>query len=349
MAPPAQFYDCDTGAHPAERVAIYMLTFDTTGRALSARHGGRRAFLFKMRFSTARIAKLVSFIFAVVLFAVVSISLISGFLVYQIIHPPRTPASFDLGIMMGRPATFSFPVADGPKREGWFFPGLQGGPTIVVCHGYQSQRADVLTLVTTLQDHQYNVFLFDFSGHGTSPGTTTLGYKEAGELESAIRTLATRSDVDPKHFGLWGTDMGGYAVLSVAESDPRVAAFAVADVYGDPREMLRLQVQQSGLTAVPYVLNASDVIFRMANYSYRLTPPLSAAIGRTRGIPKLFITSDDQPELESDALRLFGEAPDPKQILRDRVRYRDMNDDDRKDYENAIVSFFLQYLPPAGQ
>jgi pimeloyl-ACP methyl ester carboxylesterase len=302
-----------------------------------------------MRYSTARITKIVSLVLAVVIFAVVSISTISGFLVYQIAPPARTPATFDLGIMMGHPTTFSFSLANGSTREGWFFPGLQGAPTIVVCHGYQSQRADVLTLVTTLQDHQYNVFLFDFSGHGTSPGSTTLGYKETGELESAIKTLATRSDVDPKHFGLWGTDMGGYAVLQVAETDPRIAAFAVADVYGDPQDMLRIQVGQSGLTAVPYVLNASDVIFRMANYSYRHTPSAAVNLGRTHGIPKLFITSDDQPQLSADAMQLFNEAPDPKQLLRERMRYRDMNDDDRKEYENAIVSFFLQYLPPAGQ
>lgn len=302
-----------------------------------------------MRISTARIAKLGSFVIAVVLFAVVSISTISGFLVYQIIHPARTPWSFDLGLMMGHPTTFSFPLADGSKREGWFFPGLQGAPTIVVCHGYESQRGDVLTLVTTLQDHQYNVFLFDFSGHGTSPGSTTLGYKETGELESAMRALATRNDVDPKRFGLWGTDMGGYVVLEVAEKDPRVAAFAVADVYASPNEMLRLQVQQSGLTAVPYVLEASNFIFKMVNYSYRRTPPAFADLGRTHGIPKLFITSDDQPELAADATQLYNQSPDPRQILRDRVRYREMSDDDRKDYENAIVTFFLQSLPPTGQ
>ncbi|MDE3108374.1 MAG: alpha/beta fold hydrolase [Acidobacteriota bacterium] len=299
-----------------------------------------------MRISTARIAKLVSFIVAVVLFAVVSISTISGFLVYQIIHPARTPSSFDLSIMMGHPTTFSFPVADGPKREGWFFPGLQGAPTIMVCHGYQSQRADVLTLVTTLQDHQYNVFLFDFSGHGTSAGSSTLGYKEAGEVESAIQALGTRSDVDQKRFGLWGTDMGGYAVLETAERDPRVGAFAVTDVYRSPREMLHMQVRQSGLTAVPYVLNASDAIFRLINYLYRSTPLVSADIGRTHGVPKLFIISDDQPQLASETTELYNEAPDPKQLLRDAVRYRDMSDDDRKNYENAIVSFFLQYLPP---
>jgi pimeloyl-ACP methyl ester carboxylesterase len=299
-----------------------------------------------MRFSTARIGKIASFVFAVALFVVVSISSISGFLVYQIIHPPRTPASLDLGLMMGHPTTFSFPVENGAKREGWFFPGLRGAPTIIVCHGYQSQRADVLTLVTTLQDHQYNVFLFDFSGHGSSPGTTALGYKAKGELESAVNALAGRDDVDPRHFGLWGTDMGGYAVLEVAESDPRIAAFAVTDVYGDPRDMLRIQVEQSGLTVLPYILSSSDLIFRMINYSYRNTPPALVNIGRTHGIPKLFITSADQPQLSSDTVDLYTEAPDPKQILRNRVRYRDMPDDARKTYENEIVGFFLQSIPP---
>lgn len=301
-----------------------------------------------MHFSTARIAKLASFIVAVVLFAVVSISAISGYLVYQITHPPRDTSSFDLSVMMGRPTTFSFPAENGTTREGWFFPGLQGAPMIVVCHGYESQRTDELTLVTALQDHQYNVFVFDFSGHGTSPGKTTLGYNETDELKSAIRTLATRNDVDPKHFGLWGTDMGAYAVLEAAESDPRVAAIAVADVYDDPQDMLRIQVRQSGLTAIPYVLSDSGFLFKMFNYSDRHRPPVSANIGRTHGIPKLFITSADQPTLAAETIQLYNEAPEPKQILRDGTRYRDMSDDDRKNYENAIVSFFLQNLPPIG-
>lgn len=302
-----------------------------------------------MRFSAARLAKIGSFLIAVVLFAVVSVSSISGFLVYQIIHPPRTPATLDLNVMMGHPTTFSFPVANGGKREGWFFPGLRGAPTIVVCHGYKSQRADVLTLVTALQDHQFNVFLFDFSGHGSSAGTTSLGYKEAGALESAVRALAGRDDVDPKRFGLWGTDMGAYAVLEVAENDPRIGAFVVTDVYGDPQDMLRLQVRQTGLNAVPYVLGSADFIFRMINYSYRKTPSASFNIGRTHGIPKLFIASADQPKLASDTRQLFIEAPDPKQFLHEGARYRDMNDDNRKTYENQIVSFFLQNIPPVAR
>jgi pimeloyl-ACP methyl ester carboxylesterase len=295
-----------------------------------------------------RIAKLLSGILAIVIFAGVSISTVSGFLLYQVLKPARNPATFDLSVMMGHPTTFTFSPPAGAQREGWLFPGLRGAPAIIVCHGYQSQRADVLTLVTSLQDHQFNVFLFDFAGHGTSQGVTTLGYEETAELRKAISAIAARDDVDPNRFGLWGVDMGGYAALAVAESDPRIAALAVDDAYDDPRDMLRIEVRKSGLNKLPGVLQFTDFGFRMMNYSNRDTPPLSARIGNTHGVQKLFIQSDDRPALSQETLQLFIKAPEPKQTQRDRVSYRDMSDDDRKAYESQIVNFFLQNLSPTA-
>ena len=304
------------------------------------------AVISELRHPTSAISKLLSIVFALAVFALVSVSTISGYLLYEALKPTRNPTSFDLSVMMGHPTTFTFSVPGGAQREGWLFPGLRGAPAIVVCHGYQSQRADVLTLVTALQDHQFNVFLFDFAGHGTSLGTTTLGYEETGELRAAVTALSRREDVDPKHFGLWGVDMGGYASLALAEEDQRIAALAVDDAYADPRDLLRIEVKKSGLNAVPGVLKFTDFGFRIKNYRYRNDPPLSAHIGNTRGIAKLFVQSDDRPALAQETLNLFVAAPEPKQTQRDRLSYRDMTDDDRKSYESQIVNFFLQNMSP---
>jgi pimeloyl-ACP methyl ester carboxylesterase len=306
------------------------------------------AALSELRYPTTRLAKAFSLLLALVLFVVVSLSTISGFLLYQILRPARNAATFDLSVMMGHPNTFSFSIPGEPQREGWLFPGLRGAPTIVVGHGYQSQRADVLTLVTALQDHQFNVFLFDFVGHGSSPGITTLGYKETVELQAAVQALAARDDVDPQRFGLWGVDMGGYAALKVAETDPRIAAVAVDNAYDDPPAMLNIEVKKSGLNSLPGVLRFTDFGFRMMNYPYRNELPVSARLGKTAGIPKLFVQVDDRAALADQTLQLFVKAPDPKQTLRERQSYRDMTDDDRKSYENQIVNFFLQYIPPTS-
>jgi pimeloyl-ACP methyl ester carboxylesterase len=306
------------------------------------------AVLAQLRYPPTRLAKVLSSLLALFLFGFATVATVSGFLLYQVLHPLRNATTLNTDVMMGHPTTFDFAVPGGTTREGWLFPGLRGAPTIVVCHGYLSQRAEVLTLVTALQDHQFNVFLFDFTGHGTSPGTTTLGYLETAELRSAVGTLSTRDDVDPRHFGLWGVDMGGYAVLEVASSDRRIAAFAVDDAYDDPRTMARLEIQKSGLTALPYVGRLSDFGFRMVNYPFRNEPPVSTRLAGTAGVPKLFIQSDDHPALASQTLGLFIKAPDPKATLREPQSYRDMSDDDRKNYESQIVNFFLQSIPPTA-
>jgi pimeloyl-ACP methyl ester carboxylesterase len=306
------------------------------------------AALSNLRYPSSSLAKFISGLLAIVLFLFVSVATVAGFLVYQIIRPSRAPASYDLSVMMGHPVTLSFPVAGGGTRDGLFFPGLRGAPTIIACHGYGSQRSDVLTLVTALQDQQFNVFLFDFAGHGSNAPGTTLGYREVGELRAAIQTISMRNDVDPSRFGLWGVDMGGYVVLEVATTDPRIKAFIVDDAYSDPRVMVQNEVKRSGLTILPFVDKVSDFEFRMLNYQFRSQPPVTAQLEKTKGVPKLFFVSEDRQVLATETMNLFNRAPGPKQVVRTNAAYSAMSDDSRKNYETQVVGFFLQNLPPTG-
>ncbi|MGH9865792.1 MAG: alpha/beta hydrolase, partial [Candidatus Acidiferrales bacterium] len=247
------------------------------------------------------------------------------------------------------PTVYNFDIPGEGSRAGWFFPGLIRAPTIVLCHGYGSQRADILTLVTALQEHQFNVFLFDFVGHGAEHGRTTLGYEETQELLAAIKGLANREDIDSSRFGIWGTDLGAYAGLAAAEQEPRVQALAVDSVYDQPSDFLAIQVSHTGLGSLPLVKAFCLFGFQTVNHQYHTIPPLMSRLGRLQGIPKLFIESTDKADLDRETLRMFQIAPAPKDHSVDSMTYAEMSDEGRRNYENRVVSFFLQYLPPSGQ
>ena len=223
-------------------------------------------------------------------------------------------------------------------------------PTIILCHGYQSNRGELLTLASALQDNRYNVFLFDFSGHGASPGFTTLGFRETHELRAAIAAVAQRDDVDRERFGLWGTSLGGYAVLAAAVADSRVRALAVDSVYDQPAEMLRLQVERSGLNALPWIHRSAQLAFRWLEYSHRHQPPLSQRVAGLAGVAKLYIYANSEPMLAQSTRELFLRSPAPReQIILAKGNYTSLLDEEKRHYENAMVSFFLQNLPPSGR
>ena len=203
--------------------------------------------LFELRYPTKWYTKLFTAIVAIAFFVGLATLAIAGFLVYRIVKPQRTSSEINMATFPGRPDSVQFTVAGLGQREGWFFPGLRGAPTIILCHGYESSKSELLTLVSALQDHQYNVFVFDFAAHGANPGMTTFGYKEAEELRAAIDTLASRNDVDPTSFGLWGYNLGAYAALREAETDKRVRALVLDSVYDEPKQMVKVEVGNTGL------------------------------------------------------------------------------------------------------
>lgn len=278
-------------------------------------------------------------------FALVALLLISGVVLYRVISPPTAGGELSPETLLGRPTVISFTSPAGPS-EGWFFPGRSTAPTIILCHGYLSNREELLTLVTALQEHQYNVFVFDFSGHGRNKRFTTLGYHETQELLAAISAVATRPDVDRTRFGVWGTSLGAYAAASAATSDIRIRAIALDSVYDDPMDMLDQLVQRSGLNVLPFTPTLCRWTFRLMNFSARKTPPLSARLPAMPGVAKLFVLANDNRTLAQSTAKLFQTAAGPRQQINvSKSNYGAMSSDDKHTYEDAIVPFFLQYLP----
>lgn len=266
------------------------------------------------------------------------------------ISPPRSHSQIDLQNFPGHPDKLNFTVKDEGPRDGWFFPGLKSAPTIVLCPAYESSRGELLTLASALQDQQYNVLIFDFSAHGTSGGRSTLGLQEVAELRAAMDAVANRGDVDANRFGLWGVNLGAYVALAEATNDRRVRAVAAESPYNDPNEMIALQVSRSGLGSLPVITRVSQQIFVWLNRQFRDVQPLNARIARLSGVAQLYLEAPDDPLLARSTSELFRISPPPHElVVLQHGNYAGMLDDEKRNYENRIVSFFLVNLPATGQ
>jgi pimeloyl-ACP methyl ester carboxylesterase len=301
--------------------------------------------------------KVLTAVLALVFFAVLATLAIAGFLVYRIVKPERTSTEINMQSFPGRPDAIQFQVKpiqqlvfkDSGSREGWFFPGFRGASSVILCHGYGSSKGELLTLVSALQDHQYNVFVFDFAAHGANDGITTFGYREADELRGAIDALAARSDVDPTSFGVWGYNLGAYAALREALSDKRVRALVLDSVYDDPQQMVKVGVERQGLGGFPLMARSAEWSFGWLNHDHRGDAPLSRNMSTLAGVPKLFIAAVDDPELADITRQISAKAIEPKELATiGHGNFANMSDEDKRAYENRVVSFFLLRLPPTG-
>src|SRR2546423_8667034 len=287
---------------------------------------------------------------ALALFGFLATSAIAGFLVYRIVKPQRSSSEINMESFPGRPDGVKFSVPGAGQRDGWFFPGLMGAPTIVLGHGYGSSRGELLTLVTALQDQQYNVFVFDFVAHGANDGITSFGYREADELRAAIEELAKRSDLDAARFGIWGYNLGAYAALREAQNDKRVRALVLDSVYDSPEQMVKIGVEREGLAGIPLMARSAEMSFGWINHKYRQEKPLTWRMGSLAGVPKLFIQAAGDPELAGITQKMVKNAPEPKeQVTILHGNFVSMEDMDKRDYENRVVSYFLLRLPASGK
>jgi len=260
--------------------------------------------------------------------------------------PVRCRWHVDVKNLPGHPVVLTFNASGEDPRDGWFFPGLKNAPAIVLCPAYDSSRAELLTLASALQDQQYNVFLFDFSAHGSAAGRSSLGFREVAELRAAIDAVVNRGDVDANHIGLWGVDMGAYVALSEAVGDRRVTAVAVESPYEHPNDMVALDIGRSGLGSLPFITRLSQMIFRWLNPQFRNVPPLKTRVTQLSGVTQLYLESPEDPILAASTSDLFQASAPPHDLVKlEHGNYASMLDDEKRIYENRIVSFFLVKLP----
>jgi hypothetical protein len=125
-----------------------------------------------------------------------------------------------------------------------------------------------------------------------------------------------------------------------------VRAVALDSVYDYPKQMVKIGVEKTGVGGFPLMVRSAQAGFEWLNYAYKNDPPLSAKLKSLKGVPVLFIQAADDPELATISREMFMKAPEPReQQIIAHGNFVNLPEDEKRTYENRIVTFFLARLP----
>jgi pimeloyl-ACP methyl ester carboxylesterase len=268
------------------------------------------------------------------------------FLTYQIVTASDdTESVTPQSSFQSNYVNLSFTDHRGGEHEGWLLVGLKGAPAIILCHGYNSNRSELLALGSLLRQNHFNVYVFNFYGPKAKQIFSDLGMRQADDLLAAIETVTRQPGVNPRRVGLFGTTTGGYAALVAAEQSPLVKALVVDTIYDNPSQMLDAQVDQllGGTSRLFRLLPAAG--FYLATLG-RPRPPVRAHLAKLGNMPKLFVRGQDAPLLAAATEDLYNLALPPKRMFVLDHSYTTLASGTvKKEYEDQVLNFFLHNLP----
>ncbi len=297
------------------------------------------------RFPTEFVLKLIRGLLILGLVLVIVLAGAGSVLTYLIVTARNdienvTPNSF----LLSNFENVNFRDAAGTEHEGWLLLGLKGAPVIIMCHGYNSNRSELLPLGTALRENHFNVYLYNFAGSKGNPAFNNLGVAQANILQSAINAMTKHANVNPRRVGVFGANTGGFAALIAAEQSPLVKAIVVDSAYLDHDQMFDAQIERLLGGSSPLFQIVAETEFHLFTLGTK-SPAARENLQKLAGMPKLFISGRDTPLLARASEDLYNLAPQPKRLLVFEHGQASLaSDAEKKEYETQVLSFFLQDL-----
>ncbi len=211
-----------------------------------------------------------------------------------------TPASFKLAS-----EDVSFRSADGVELRGWWVPAAEPRGSVVMVHGLNRSRIEMIRRVPFVHEAGWNALVFDLRHHGESGGrATTFGAKEKQDVEAAAQLARTRT---PGPVVLWGVSLGAASAVLAAADDPAIAGVICDSSYRSLDDTVRHHVQLARgwrwwLALVPSWPVADEVLFWMGRRGAfdPAAVDVRAAAARLAGRPALFVANSDDRRMPKE-------------------------------------------------
>jgi fermentation-respiration switch protein FrsA (DUF1100 family) len=306
----------------------------------------------KRRWKTALTAAL-----CVLLVAVIAVVGISFYVGWQLTHPAREPIKETPGDYGLDYTEVDFASrADGVPLKGWFVPAAGGnkGLTVIMAHGYRNNRAQQnvpgLQVAERLSKEGFDLFMFDFRGHGESGGKfVSVGQHEMKDLLGAIDWVRQQG-TPGQPVALLGFSMGASTSLMAAAAEPAVAGVVADSPFSNLYEYLQENLSVwSNLPNFPFTPTILAIMPPLLDVDPKAVDPRSA-VDDIYPRPILFIHSVEDgsiPYTESE--RMWQRHPDRFQFWKadsgDHVRVFKTSPEE---YMERVTAF-LNDLAQAGR
>ena len=211
-----------------------------------------------------------------------------------------TPASFSLPF-----EEVSFQTADGVPLKGWWVPAADAKGTVVMIHGLNRSRLEMIKKVPFVHEQGWNALLFDLRHHGASGGNVSgFGWLERKDAEAAKAYAESRSR---SPVVLWGVSLGAATAVFAAAADPSVAGVVSDSSYRSLPDTVVHHLQlfrgfRWWLRIVPNWPVADEVVFWMGRRGH-FDPDavdIRAAAAHLAGRPCLFVCNSGDRRMPSE-------------------------------------------------
>ncbi|MFC1521103.1 alpha/beta hydrolase [Elusimicrobiota bacterium] len=220
-----------------------------------------------------------------------------------IIHPRREPVTSFPGFFGLDYEEVSFKAQDGLMCSGWWVPaaGQTSDKTIILCHGWGTNKGDILQATWKLAREGFNLLYFDFRGHGASEtkGPSSLGYLEQKDLRGAINFINQAKVQSSRSMAIYGLSMGASVSFCIGSSSDAKAVSAIVceSPFASAKEAVwryaRLNFDFPKFPLLDIVFKV--ISFRAGNIDHEAHAPVSVA--RDFNVPRLMMIYAEADEL----------------------------------------------------
>jgi pimeloyl-ACP methyl ester carboxylesterase len=222
-----------------------------------------------------------------------------------------TPASFGLAH-----EDVAFEAADGTTLKGWWVPAREARGSVVLVHGLNRSRIEMVRKLPFLHGQGMSALLFDLRHHGESGGDRcTFGHLERTDVQAAV-ALSRRRVAGPSV--VWGVSLGAASAMLAASDDPAVAGVVCDSTYRSLSDTVHHHLRLLGgsrawLRVLPAGLLAEEMLFwvgRRGGFDPAAVDVARAA-SRLSGRPALFVCNAGDRRMPMEIAFELGRAAGP--------------------------------------